>query len=86
MEFPLPHDPPHMAAAENKRAIHDLVEELAKRAGAREPGALATQIALLMEGAYVSRHVIGDEEAGTEARRAAALLIACHLDSQGSLR
>ena len=84
MEFPLPHDPPHVAAANNKRAIHDLVFGITKRLDVDEPETLARQIVLLMEGAYVSRHVIGDEDAGAEARRAAALLIDCH--GQGARR
>lgn len=79
MEFPLPHDPPHVAAADNKRAIHELVEALAEQAGADEPRELARELVLLMEGAYVSRHVIGDEEAALVARRAAEAIIDRHL-------
>ena len=84
MEFPLPHDPPHVAAADNKRAIHELVEELARQAGAHEPHVLAKQLILLMEGAYVSRHVIGDQGVAQMARRAAATLIDHHLGMKAS--
>ena len=79
MEFPLPHDPPHVAAAANKRAIHELVEDLAARAGADRPRELGRELVLLMEGAYVSRHVIGDAEAALVARRAAEAVIERHL-------
>jgi AcrR family transcriptional regulator len=34
MEFLLPHDPAHVAAARHKRAIQDIVRDLAARAGA----------------------------------------------------
>src|SRR5689334_13754951 len=41
MEFPLPHDPAHRAAAEHKKAIEDIVRGLADEAGANDPVALA---------------------------------------------
>jgi AcrR family transcriptional regulator len=37
MEFPLPHEPAHIAAAENKKAIEDLLSTLAAEAGADNP-------------------------------------------------
>ena len=39
MEFPLPHEPAHVAAAQHKQAIEDLVHELAVAAGAARPQA-----------------------------------------------
>src|SRR5262249_5511693 len=60
MEFPLPHDPAHVAAARHKRTIEEIVADLAARAGAADPGAMARELCLVMEGAYVTRQVTGD--------------------------
>jgi len=75
MEFPLPHEPAHLAAARNKQAIEDFVHALAIEAGAAEPRALAKQLCLIMEGAYVTRHVTGNEQTIEIARRVADLVI-----------
>ncbi len=40
MEFPLQHDPAHLAAARSKKAIEDLVAEIATQAGAENPRGL----------------------------------------------
>jgi AcrR family transcriptional regulator len=44
MEFPLLHEPAHLAAAEHKRAIEALVREFAAQAGADDPAALAQEV------------------------------------------
>jgi AcrR family transcriptional regulator len=79
MEYPLPHDPAHKAAAEQKRAIEEIVADLAAHAGAAEPRALARELCLIMEGAYVTRQVSGDKQSVDVARRVADLVIAAHL-------
>ena len=76
IEFPLPHEPAHIAAAESKQAIEDLVCEVATKAGALNPRTLAKELSLIMEGAYVTRHVSGDQQAVEIARRLAKLAIA----------
>lgn len=75
IEFPLPHDPAHIAAAENKRAMRTIIEELARDAGADDPHALARELMLVMEGAYVSRQLTGDEGVAEVARHAGEVLI-----------
>ena len=75
MEFPVPHDPPHVAAADNKRAMYAIILELAERVGADDPEELAKELMLLMEGAYVTRQVTGDTEAARVARRAGEAII-----------
>jgi AcrR family transcriptional regulator len=57
VEFPLRHDPIHQAAAEHKREMELILRDLAMRAGAKEPASLAQQIAMLMEGCYVTAQV-----------------------------
>jgi AcrR family transcriptional regulator len=76
MEFPLPHEPAHIAAAKNKQALEDMVYSLAVDAGAREPRSLAKELCLIMEGTYVTRHVTGNKQTIEIARRVADLVIA----------
>ena len=84
IEFPLPHDPAHIAAAENKRGMHDIIEELAREAGADDPDALARELMLVMEGAYVSRHLTGQDDVTEVARHAGEALIDRRLAGHGS--
>lgn len=79
MEFPLPHEPAHRAAAASKRAMEEIVYELAVQAAADNPRALAQELCLVMEGAYVTRHVTGNPETVAIARRVADLVIEAHL-------
>jgi AcrR family transcriptional regulator len=79
MEFPLPHDPVHQAAMRHKRAIEDFAFELAERAGAKAPSALAEELCMVMEGAYVTRTVTNDPATVSIARRLADQLIERHL-------
>jgi AcrR family transcriptional regulator len=79
LEFPLPHEPAHVAAAQHKQAIEEIVHDLAARAGAADPRALARELCLIMEGAYVTRQVTGDKHSIDVARRVADLVIATHL-------
>jgi AcrR family transcriptional regulator len=79
VEFPLPHDPAHEMAAQHKRAMEDILREIAGYAGAREPAALAKEMALLMEGAYVTQQVARDGAAVDVARRMVDRLVDLHL-------
>jgi AcrR family transcriptional regulator len=83
MEFPLPHEPAHVAAAKSKQAIEDFIYSLAVEAGASEPRSLAKELCLIMEGAYVTRHVTGNKQTVEVARRVADLVIssACGMKS-----
>jgi AcrR family transcriptional regulator len=85
MEFPLAHDPAHRAAAEHKKAIEDIVWRLAEEAGANDPAALARELCLLMEGAYVTRHVTGDPRAIEIARRLAMLAVKARMPEAAAL-
>jgi AcrR family transcriptional regulator len=75
MEFPLQHEPAHVLASQSKQAIEDFVQVLAAEAGASDPGRLAQELCLLMEGAYVTKHVTGKENTIDIARRLAQLII-----------
>jgi AcrR family transcriptional regulator len=76
MEFPLPHEPAHVLASQNKQAIEDIVHALALQAGATDPRALAQEICLIVEGAYITRHITGNKQTIDIARRIARLVIA----------
>src|SRR5262245_13337201 len=60
MEFPLPHKRAHGAAAENKRAIQEIVLEIAERGGVEKPEVLARELCMIIDDAYVGRQVSGD--------------------------
>ena len=69
VDFPLSHDPAHQAAAAHKRAMQAVIGQIAGYAGAPDPGALAEELAIIMEGAYVTRQVTCNGPAtGTIAR------------------
>ena len=75
MEFPLPHEPAHIAASQNRAAIAEFVEQLATEANASDPHALAQELCLIMEGAYVMQQVTGNAQTIDVARRIARLAI-----------
>ena len=79
MEFPQLHEPAHHAAAEHKRAIEAIVQELAAQAGADDPRSLAQELCLIMEGAYVTRQVTGNPQTIEIARRVADAAIEARL-------
>jgi len=75
MEFPLPHEPAHVLASKSKQAIEDIVHALAVEADASDPRALARELCLIMEGAYVTRQLTGDKSTMDIARKVATLAI-----------
>jgi AcrR family transcriptional regulator len=79
IEFPLRHDPAHEASLRHKRAIEEFVYELAERAGAADPKAMAQELCLVIEGAYVTRTVTGDPATISIARRLADEIIDHHV-------
>lgn len=79
IEFPLPHEPAHLASAKSKSDIEDIVFAVATEAGAADPRALAQELCLVMEGVYVTRHVTGRRDAIGIARRLAERIISDHL-------
>jgi AcrR family transcriptional regulator len=79
VEFPLPHDPAHIAAKEHKHAMEDLLREIAGYAGCAEPARLARELAMVMEGAYVTQQVTRTPETSEVTRRLIHLLVEQHL-------
>jgi AcrR family transcriptional regulator len=78
MEFPLLHEPAHVLASQSKRAIEDLLYELAVSARAQHPRAMSQELCLVIEGVYVTRQVTGEKNTIHIARQIARLIIAAH--------
>ncbi|MBL8990813.1 MAG: TetR/AcrR family transcriptional regulator [Phycisphaerae bacterium] len=53
-EFPDPRDPIHIAATRHGASLLKIMRDLAARAGAADPDALAAQLMMLLQGAIVS--------------------------------
>jgi len=79
VEFPLPHDPAHIAAREHKLAMEDILRELAGYAGADDPAILAQELAMVMEGAYVTQQVTRTPDTAAVTRRLVQMLVDRHL-------
>lgn len=86
IEFPLPHEPAHIAAAKSKAAFERILGELARQAGADDPLALAQELMLVMEGAYVTRHVTGNRQTIDIARRLGERMIHLRIPPAGKTR
>lgn len=75
VQFPQPHDPAHQAAAMHKQSMEDIIRELAGYANLKDPLSLARELALLMEGAYVTQQVNRSADTTDVVRRMVNLLI-----------
>jgi AcrR family transcriptional regulator len=73
-QFPNPNDPVHRAALRHSEHLQTALAGVARQAGVAEPDALARQFAMLVAAATNSRHVFGDLQAATTARRMAEVL------------
>lgn len=56
-EYSSQEDPHHIMSAEHKNLLRDYIENLAKKAGLKEPSLVARQINLLLEGSIVEAYV-----------------------------
>jgi AcrR family transcriptional regulator len=75
IEFPLSHEPAHVLASQNKAEIEEILHALAIAANAPAPRALAQELCMVMEGAYVTRHITGKKDTIDIARRIVKHLI-----------
>lgn len=74
-EYPDREHAVHKVSAEHKRLLLTYIIGLAHQAGAENPGALARQLMLLMDGAIVTAHLQGPKGVAEDAKTAAAALI-----------
>ncbi len=74
-DFPDPAHPAHRVALAHKTAVIERLRDLAASAGCRDPDALAAQLFLLMDGAFVASRMFGDSSPAAHVGEAAAAVI-----------
>ena len=74
-EFPELDHPGHDVALAHKRRVLDRLAELANDAGLADPEGLATQLLLLMDGAWVAARMFGPDNHAASVADAARVLI-----------
>ncbi len=85
LAFPELEHPGHRRALQNKLAVRDRLAEMARQAGLRAPDALAAQLLLLMDGAWVAARVFGpDNSPAASVNDAARALVEAHRRAQVS--
>jgi len=77
-EFPDPEHPGHRVALAHKQAVLARLRALAREAGLRAPEALAEQLLLLMDGAWVAARMFGPHNPAGQVATAARALIRAH--------
>jgi AcrR family transcriptional regulator len=77
-EFPDPDHPGHRVALAHKQAVLARLRTLAQEANLRVPEALADQLLLLMDGAWVAARMFGPGNPSAEAAAAGTILIDAH--------
>ena len=78
-EFPIQHDPVHQAARAHKHEMELILRDVALQARATDPVALAQQLSMIMEGAYVTRQVSQRPDTAEIARRLVAMIVERHV-------
>lgn len=82
VEFPSVTEPAHQAASAHCHGLQNMLLELATLAGAKDPQTLAENLMVLMDGALVVRHVMGNPNAAHISRRNAEMLLKQYLPQQ----
>lgn len=83
-EFPALDHPGHGAACAHKQAVLERLHEMGDQAGAREPAQLASQLLLIMDGAFAAARMFGHHSPAATAATAAAALVDAHLSKRTS--
>ena len=78
-DFPTPDHPGHRVALAHKQAVLARLQSLAVAAAAADPGLLAAQLLLLMDGAFVATRMFGPDNHAAHVAQAATALIAAQL-------
>jgi AcrR family transcriptional regulator len=78
-EFRDPEHPTYKVVADFKRSCRERIRELAADAGARDPGQLADDLTVAIEGGIAARSYLGEQRAADALRRSGALLVAAAL-------
>lgn len=83
-EFPDPAHPAHKVALAHKRQVLERFTALGREAKLRSPEALAEQLLLLMDGAWVAARIFGSKSPAARVADAARALIAAHSTARPS--
>ena len=75
VDFPEREHPAHAVALKHKQAVRLRFVELAEATGARDPAALADQLFLLMDGAFMAVRMFGPDSPALRVAQAAQALI-----------
>lgn len=75
VQHPVAHHPAHVLAAEHKRMMEDVFRGIAGYAGADDPKALAKELGMVLEGAFVTRQVTSDPGTAEVAKSLIAMLV-----------
>ena len=79
MDFPVPHDPVHQAAARSREVIEQIIVEIADAAGASDPEAMTKELCMIIEGTFVTRPLTGNRQTIEVSRRLAERVIEGYL-------
>lgn len=79
VEYPIPNDPANIAARRHKEAMLDLIRQLAAYARADDPASLASAMCMVLEGAYVTGHILRDSPTVETSRRLVRMLVERHV-------
>ena len=82
VEFPAPSHPAHRAAAEHGRQLQQRLTDLARAAGARDPGQVGRRLALLYDGAAIRTFVDDDPALTADAYALAAGILRDAIDGR----
>ncbi|HYF50424.1 MAG TPA: TetR/AcrR family transcriptional regulator [Planctomycetota bacterium] len=75
VEFPLPHQAAFQSAQRHKKAMESIVQELAAACGASDPKSFAEEFTMVLEGAFVTQHVLRTPETAKIAHRLITLIM-----------
>lgn len=78
LEFPSREHPAHQVALEHKELFRDRLRTLADQARLRNPGELANQLLMLMEGAWIVSRMYGPQNPASDLVPAVKALIGAH--------
>jgi AcrR family transcriptional regulator len=81
VDFPQREHPGHAIALEHKQAVRTRFGELAATAGTHDPAALADQLILLMDGAFMAARMFGSDSPARGVAQAAQALIDAQLEA-----
>lgn len=79
LEFPAREHPAHRVALAHKEMVRGRVRALAEQAGLRDPAALANELLMLMDGAWIASRMYGPQNPAVDLGRAVRTLVDAHV-------